>query len=329
MPQHPRRRLVAGTATGLALAWAGARSALAQDGPYPNRAVRYVVPYAPGGPTDNVGRLIAAELANRWKQPVVVENRAGANAIIGAEHVARSAPDGYTLLQGTSSTHGSNPALYPRLPYNAAQDFVPVVPLIEGPLFMGVGNQSAARTVADIIAQARARPGKLNYGTPGAGSPQHLAGELLKLRAGIDIMPVHYKGAAPAMLALQAGEVDMTFDSTAIMHARAGRMRVLGVTTRQRWPLAQEVPTLIEAGVPDFEVRGWFALFAPRGTPADVVERINAAVNDALAVPEVRQKIEAMGYRATGGPVAAFAQGISRELAYWAELVRANQIKVD
>jgi tripartite-type tricarboxylate transporter receptor subunit TctC len=314
-----------GLAALLALA---AGPALAQ-GAYPARPVRYVVPFPPGGPTDNVGRLVAGELSQRWNQAVVVDNRPGANGNIGAEFVARAAPDGYTLLQGNSSTHGSNPALYPRLPYHALQDFVAVVPLIEGPVYLGITSRAPFSSVAELVAHAKANPGKLNYGTSGPGSPQHLAGELLKNKAGIDLTTVHYKGAAPALLALQSGEIDLYFDSTALVHARAGRMKVLGVTTRQRWPLAAEVPTLVEGGVPDFEVRGWFGLFAPRGTPADIVEKVNADVNAALARAEVRQKIEAMGFRPTGGPAAAFAQAVARETTYWAELVKANNLKVD
>jgi tripartite-type tricarboxylate transporter receptor subunit TctC len=303
--------------------------AAAQGDAFPSRPLRYVVPYAPGGPTDTVGRLVAAELSKRLGQQVIVDNRPGANANIGAEFVAKAPADGYTLLQGTSSTHGSNPALYPKLPYDAQRDFVAVIPLIEGPVYLGVGPKSAANTTAELLAFARANPGKLNYGTPGPGSPQHLAGELLKLRAGIDMVAVHFKGAAPAMTALLGGEIDIVFDSTALAQARAGKLKVLGVSTRKRWPLAPDVPTLEEGGVAGFEVRGWFGLFAPRATPGAVVERLNREINDVLALPAVRTRLTEMGYQPVGGGAAAFAESIRAETATWAAVVKAANLTLE
>jgi tripartite-type tricarboxylate transporter receptor subunit TctC len=303
--------------------------ARAQAERWPARPVRYVVPYAPGGPTDTIGRLLATELSALWEQPVVVDNRPGANAVIGADFVSKSPADGYTLLQGTSSTHGTNPALFGRLPYDAQRDFVPVVPLVEGPVYLCVAPDSPWSSVSELLAHARAHPGEMNYGTAGPGSPQHLAGELLRNRAGVDVAAIHYKGAAPALLALARGDIAFYFDSTGVAQARAGRVRVLAVSTRWRWPLAPEVPTLVELGIPDFEIHGWFALFAPVGTPPSVVDRIQHDVNAVLARPEVRQRIEALGLRPLDGGGAELGARVRREARYWDELVRANHLRID
>lgn len=296
---------------------------------YPSRPVRYVIPYATGGPTDAVGRLVATELGALWPHPVIVDNRPGANANIGADFVAKSPADGHTLLQGTSSTHGSNPAVFPRLPYDAFADFVPVVPLIEGPVYLTVKTDSPFRSVGDLVQAARQRPGELNYGTSGPGSPQHLAAELFAQRAGLHVVPIHFHGATGAQLALQRGDIAFYFDSTALVHERAGRIRVLGVSTAVRWPLAPRVPTLAEAGIPDFDLRGWFGIFAPVQTPQLVVRRINEDVNRVLALPRVREHVEAMGYRATGGSSADFAALVQAERHRWADLVRRNRIRVE
>jgi tripartite-type tricarboxylate transporter receptor subunit TctC len=303
------------------------RSQSAPD--YPARPVRYIVPYAPGGPTDTVGRLIAAELTKRWSQQVVVENRPGANANIGAELAAKAPPDGYTLFQGTGSTHGSNPALYPKLPYDPVRDFAPIVPLTESTLYLAVSPSTPVSSVAELIALARAHPGKLNYGSLGPGSAHQLAGELLKLRAGVAIVGIPFKGSAPAMTALLAGEIDVIFDSTALPHAKAGRIKILAVTTRHRWPPSPEIPTMIEAGVPDFESRGWFGLFAPSGTPEAVIQKINRDVNDVLGQADVRRRLTELGAVVTGGTAQAFAESIQRELTFWAAVVKAAGLKVE
>ncbi len=300
-----------------------------QGSAFPSRAVRYVVPYAAGGPTDAVARLVAAELSTLWPHPVFVDNRPGANANIGADFVAKSPPDGHTLLQGTSSTHGSNPAVFSRLPYDAYRDFVAVVPLIEGPVYLAVKTESSLLSLGDLVQAAQRRPGELHYGTSGPGSPQHLAAELFALRLGLRFVPIHFHGASGALLALQRGEIAFYFDSTALVHERAGRVRVLGVSTSQRWPLAPRVPTLMEAGVPDFDLRGWFGIFAPAATDPIVVRGINEDVNRVLALPKIREKVEAMGYRVTGGPSADFAARVEAERQRWADVVRKNRLQID
>ncbi len=303
-------------------------TSMVQAQAWPARPVRYIVPYAAGGPTDIVGRLLAADLQRRWNQQVVVDNRPGANANIGAELAARAAPDGYTLLQGTGSTHGSNPAIY-KIGYDPVRDFVAIVPLVDAVVYLAVANSLPVNSVKELVEHARANPGKLNYGTPGAGSAQHLAGELLRQRTGISMVGVHFKGSAPAIQALQAGDVQLVFDSTAVRYAKAGQAKVLAVASRTRWASTPEIPTMIESGVPDFEARGWFGLFAPAGTPQAVVERINRDVNDALAVPDIRKRLTDIGFAVTGGSQAAFAEGVVREIAYWADLVRATNLKVE
>lgn len=291
----------------------------------PAPPIRYVVPYAPGGPTDRVAHLVAAELSVRLGTPVRVENRPGSNGSVGARLVARGPADGSVLLQGTSSTHGANPSLA-KPGYDAVRDFQPITTLIEGPVYLSVRPDSPHRSVADLLAHARQRGG-VRYATAGVGSPQHLAGELLRARTGIALQPMHFRGAAPALAALERGEVEFYFGSTGPADQRAGRSRVLAVSSPERWPLAPEVPTLMESGVPDFDVRGWFALFAPAATPAPVLQRLQSESRAALAQPRLRSALEGLGYRVVGGGPDELRERMAAELAHWAALVRSGQIQ--
>lgn len=295
---------------------------------FPCQPIRYVVPFRPGGPPDAIARLVTAELTDLWGQPVTVDNRPGANGNVGSEFVVNSPPDGCTLLQGTSATHGSNAVLFPLLPFDPHKDLAPVVPLIEGPLYLAASEQQPFRSVDDLLAHARAHPGELRFATAGPGSPQHLAGELLKIQCGIDLVPVHYAGAAQALRAIVQGDVEIYFGSEFLAHPEAARVHLLGVSTRWRWPLAPHIPTLVERGVADFEIHGWFGIFAPAATPAEVVERINADVNSVLQRPAVAEGIRAFGYRALGGTAGDFAARLQRESQYWAELVRRNRLSL-
>jgi tripartite-type tricarboxylate transporter receptor subunit TctC len=295
---------------------------------FPSGPVRYVVPFRPGGPPDSIARLVAAELAALWGQPVTVDNRPGANGNVGSEFVAHAPADGHTLLQGTSATHGSNAVLFPLLQLRPHTDFVPVVPLIEGPLYLGVNSRQPFRQLGELLDQARARPGELRFATAGPGSPQHLAGELLKVKAGIDILPVHYAGAAQAMQAILNCEVEMYFGSDFMAQPQTAALPLLGVSTRWRWPFAPHVPTLVERGIADFEMHGWFGIFAPSGTPPQTVERINAGVNEVLSNPHVAQGIGSYGYMVLGGSSADFAARMRREVSYWAEIVRTNKLSL-
>lgn len=296
--------------------------------PYPPKPVRYVVPFRPGGPPDAIARLVTAQLSALWGQPVTVDNRPGANGNVGSEFVAHSPPDGCTLLQGTSATHGSNAALFPLLPFDPHKDLAPVVPLIEGPLYLAASEHQPYHTVDELLAYARARPGEVRFATAGPGSPHHLAGELLKVSAQIDIAPVHYAGAAQALRALIQGDVEIYFGSDFSVHADAAKVQVLAVSTRWRWPLAPQVPTLVECGIADFEIHGWFGIFVPVGTPPELLERINADVNGVLRQPAVENGIQAFGYRVLGGPSQDFAARLQREVAYWGELVRRNKLSL-
>ncbi|HVE52381.1 MAG TPA: tripartite tricarboxylate transporter substrate-binding protein [Ramlibacter sp.] len=295
---------------------------------FPPRPVRYVVPFRPAGPPDAIARLVTAELTTLWRQPVTVDNRPGANGSVGSEFVVHSPPDGCTLLQGSSATHGSNSVLFPMLPFDAHTDLAPVVPLIEGPLYLAASEQQPFHDVAGLVAHAREHPGDIRFATAGPGSPQHLAGELLKIRAGIDITHVHYAGAAHALRALVQGDIEIYFGSDFSAHPEAARVQILGVSTRWRWPLVPHIPTLVESGVPDFEIHGWFGIFAPAATPAHIVGRINADVNAVLALPSVQQGIQAFGYRALGGTVDDFAARLQREQAHWADLVKRNGLSL-
>lgn len=321
-----RRSFVAAAGAGLVNLAASAR---AQVAAYPTRPVRIVVPYAAGGPTDAISRVAAQKLSETWGQQVIVDNKPGANANIGAELVARAPNDGYTLLLGTGSTHGINPAIYPRLPFDPVKDFAPVVQLTDSTLYLAVLPSFPVASLAELVSYAKANPGKLNYASVGIGSAHHLAGEMLKLRAGLDITHVPYKGSAPARSALLAGEVQMAFDSAVMPLARSGQVRVLGVTSSRRWPSSAEVPTFIEQGFPDFVVGGWFALFAPAGTPAAIVEKINSDTNKALADPAVRERAAAMSLLVQGGSVRELETLVASELRRWPPVVKASGAKFE
>lgn len=292
------------------------------DPAWPTRPVSIVVPYAPGGNTDLLARSVAQSLGATWKQQVNVENKPGAGTNIGAAHVARAAPDGHTLFLGQSASHGINPTLYRSLPFDPLRDFATIALLAESTLFLVTGAAGDIRRVADLQAASRAGR-RLNFGSVGIGSAHHLAGQLLKARLGLDAEHVPYKGSAPLLQALATGEVQFAFDATALAWVRDGRLRALAVARPQRWPLADDIPSLAEQGVPDFEVGGWFGLMAPAATPAAVVARIAADVAAVQVSPEFRTRIAQLGLAPlAGGPVPMKAH-VEREIAKYAQLVRA------
>jgi len=299
-------------------------AAQAQD--YPTRPVRWVIPFAPGGINDIMGRLVAQRLADRLGQQVVVDNRGGGGGIIAAEIVARAPADGHTLFQTNAGPHGINPSLYPKLPYDAVRDFTPVTQLVATPMILVVPAASPAKTVKELIALARSRPEGLNYGSTGNGSTPHLTTEHLKALTGIQLVHVPYKGAAPAFIDMMAGQIAMQFTTLASAQAfvSTGRVRVLAVCSANRLQLLPDVPTMAEAGVPKFEISIWNGVLAPARTPSPVVQRLNREIAEILRVPEVRERIVATGSEPVGSTPDAFGNYIRAEIAAWGDIVRRS-----
>lgn len=309
--------------------------ALAQSA-WPNKPVRIVVPFAPGGTTDILARAIAPELSRAFGQQFVVENKAGAGGNLGAEQVAKSPGDGYTLLMGTVGTHGINRALYAKLPYDPFKDFMPITLVAGVPNVMVVNGEFAAahkiNSVNDFIQYARANPGKLNMASSGNGTSIHLAGELFKSMTGTFMAHIPYRGSSPALLDLAAGNMHVMFDNlpSAMQLIKAGRIKALAVTSGQRSSAVPELPTIEEAAnLKGFEASSWFGLLAPTGTPVDVVNRIQQEVAKSLATPAIKDKLQAQGAIPSGNTPAQFAALIEAEHKKWAEVVKTSGAKVD
>jgi tripartite-type tricarboxylate transporter receptor subunit TctC len=297
---------------------------------YPSRPVRLLVPYVAGGGSDFVGRTVATKLTEMWGSPVVVENRPGGGTNIAAELVARAGPDGYTLLLGgTPST--VNVSLYPKLSYDTVKDFAPVIHLDRAPNVLAVHPSLPVRSVKDLIALAKAKPGTLNYASAGIGSSNHLSGELFRVMARIDIVHVPYKGGAAAVTDLMGGQVALYFGTTpsTMPLVKSGRLRGLAVTTAKRTPAAPELPTMAEAALPGFESSAWHGVFAPAGTPQAVVTRLNTDLNALLKSPEVVQRFASQGIDPTGGSPAEFAAFIKEDIAKYRKLVQTAGIRMD
>jgi tripartite-type tricarboxylate transporter receptor subunit TctC len=299
--------------------------------PFPSKQVRFVVPYPPGGPLDTVARLLGQKVSASIKEPVVIDNVPGAGGNIGAQVVARAAPDGHTILMGAVATHAINPTLYPSIPYDAGKDFIAVTQVASTPNVLVVNPALEATTVAEFIKLAKSKPGKLNFGSGSTGSAGHLAGELFKTMAGVDMAHIPYKGAAAAMQDLIGGRVDLMFDNMAssLAQVKGGRVRALAVTTAKRSPLAPELPTIAESGLPGFDINTWFGIFVPAGTPRAAVDRLHAEFTKALAMPDVREKMLALGAEPVGSTPAEFAAYVKSEAAKYAKLIKASGAKVD
>ncbi len=325
------RRSCLRVAAAVALAAVIAPLALAQTVAFPTKTVRLVVPFPAGGPLDATGRAIAQKLTEAWGQSVVVDNRPGAGGNIGADLVAKSAPDGYTVVMGALSTHAVNPSLYPSMPYDAVKDFAPITLIAVTPNVLVVNPALPVKSVRELIAYAKANPNKLSFGSGSNGSAGHLAGELFKVETGTDLVHIPYKGAAPAMQALLAGDTQLMFDNlaSAMPQVKAGKLRALAVTTAKRSSLVPELPTMAEAGVPGFDIATWFGLLAPAGTPKDVIAKWNADVVKILDSPEMRQKLQAQGAEPTPMTPAQFAAFIAAELPKYARIVKISGAKVD
>ena len=299
--------------------------------PFPGKQIRFVVPYPPGGPLDTVARLLGQKVSASIKHPVVIDNVPGAGGNIGAGVVARAAPDGYTILMGAVATHAINPTLYSTIPYNAEKDFLAVTQVASTPNVLVVNNAIEANSVAEFIKLAKSKPGKLNFGSGSTGSAGHLAGELFKTMAGVDMAHIPYKGAAGAMQDLIGGRVDLMFDNLAssLSQVKGGRVRALAVTTSKRTKLAPELPTIAESGLPGFDISTWFGIFVPAGTPRPVVDRLHAEFTRALAAPDVREKMLALGAEPVGSTPEQFAAYVKAEAAKYAKLVRTSGARVD
>ena len=294
---------------------------------FPLRTVRIVVPFTPAGPVDILGRVVAERLAVRWKTGAIVENRPGAGTVIGTELVAKAPPDGHTLLLAVTS-HAVNATLVDKLPFDPVKDFAPVVLAATAQNILAVNPSVNARSPADLIALAKASPGKLNAASPGQGTTLHLAAEMLKSAAGIDFAIVHYKGSQPALTALLSGEVSFMFDAgTVIPYAQAGKLRVLAVTGPKRSPILPDAPTMIESGLPGFEVVSWYGFLAPAGTPRSAIDALNRAINEALLEPEVRARIGRINLEPAGGTPEELDRYIRSQIARWGNVIRAAGVK--
>ena len=298
---------------------------------YPDKPIRLVVPFPPGGGADAIARSLTPKLSQALGQTVYVENKPGAGGNVGAEFVARAAADGYTLLYGTNGTHAINQTLYGNLRFDPVKDFAPVSRLTEIAPMLVVHPDLPARTVAELIRYARANPGKINFASAGNGTTSHLAGELFKTLAGVDIVHVPYRGGNAAMIDVIAGRAPMMIDvmPNALPQALAGKVRGLAVASARRTACAPNYPTLAESGLPGFELAAWDGILAPAGTPQAVVKQLNAAIRDALADPHVSASLVARGAQPVPGSPAEFARHIRTESAKWAELIRSSGARND
>jgi tripartite-type tricarboxylate transporter receptor subunit TctC len=315
-------RLLAGAMCLLASGLAGAQN-------WPTQPVKIVAPVPAGGGVDILARAIAQKLQEQWNVSVVVENRPGASALIGTDHVARST-DGHTLLMGYSVL-ATNKFLVSKLPYDLDRDLAPIVHVGYIPLILVTQPAFPANSVKELIALLKANPGKYSYASGGAGAGAHLSGELFKHLTGVELTHVPYKGNAPALNDLLGGHVAIMFDTitTSIPHVKSGRLKALATTAEKRSPLAPDVPTMIEAGVPGFEISAWYMMFAPASMPKDVVQKVNAAVNKAIADPELAQRLGAQGVTFVGGPVRSAETFLSSEVDRWGRIIKAANIKAE
>ena len=304
-------------------------AALAQA--YPNKPVRMIVGFPPGGGTDVVARVIGAKLSEWWGQAVAVENRPGATGTIGADAVAKSAPDGYTLIMGHVNSHAIAPNLFSKLPYDAIKDFAAVAYVGYVPNVLAVHPSVPARTVKELVALAKAKPGQLNYASSGNGSTQHLAGEMFKQLTGTEIVHVPYKGSGDAIKDLLAGVVAMNFDTMppVLPHIQAGKLRGLAISTPRRLSQLADVPTFEEEGIKGFDVTNWYGVMAPAGTPRDIINKLNGDINKAMRVPEVHARLEAVGTQMREQSAAEFDAFMKAEVAKYAKLIKDANIRVE
>jgi len=299
--------------------------------PYPAKPVRVVVPFAAGGTTDIVTRILAQRLTENWGQQLIVDNRAGAGGNIGSEIIATSPPDGYSILMATVATHGINASLYKKIPYDPIKDFSPITLVASTPSVLMVNPSVAANSVKQLISLAKAKPGQLNFGSPGNGSSHHLAGELFDSMAGVKMAHIPYKGTAAALIDLMAGQIQLTFDTlpSAMPYVKAKKLKALAVTSTKRTRSLSDLPTVSEAGVPGYEVTSWYGALAPAGTPTDIVKKLNADFVRTIHIPQVTEKMIEAGADPVANTPEQFAAFIRSELKKWAKVVQDCGARVD
>ena len=329
---HSRRRLLGRglrISTLLSLALASPLAALA-DAAYPDKPIKFVVPYPPGGGTDVVARIVQQRLQAALGQPIVIENKGGAGGSLGTDIVAKAAPDGYTVLF-TLSSHTINPAIFPKLPFDTLKDFESVGLVASLPQLLAANMAVPVRSVADVVAQAKAAPDKFSFASVGNGSPGHLAGELMVLRTGAPMAHIPYRGGGPAVTDVIGGQVPLLWVSipAAAAQVKAGKLRALAVSTTRRSPAFPDVPTMQEAGVSDFEVDSWYAMLVPAKTPRPIIDRLNKALNTVLAEPAIRAQLIDQGADAVGGTPEALSKVIAAEVPKWIKLAKDANIKAD
>jgi len=327
-------RILAGAVLALVSIGAAAQYSTPGGAPaptYPSKPVRMVVGFPPGGGTDVVARVISAKLQEWWGQAVAVENRPGATGTIGADNVAKSAPDGYSLIMGHVNSHAIAPNLFPKLPYDALKDFAAVAYVGYVPNVLAVHPSVGVKSVKELVALLKANPGKFNYASSGNGSTQHLAGEMFKQLTGTSIVHVPYKGSGDAIKDLLAGVVAMNFDTMppVLPHIQAGKLRGLAISTPKRLPQLANVPTFLEEGITGFDVANWYGVMAPAGTPREIVRKLNTDINKAMQVPEVRARLEAVGTQLNEQSAASFEAYMKAEVVKYARLIKDANIRIE
>lgn len=331
MNQPTRRSMTLALACVLAGLAATPSAFAAEDvASYPSRAITVVVGFPPGGPTDIIARVVATRLAQAWGKPVVVENKPGGGSNIATEQVVRAAPDGYTLLVETIA-NATNMSVYKKLNYDTQRDLAPIVQFMASPSVLVVGPKVPAKNLTELLALAKAQPGKLDYASTGVGGSPHLAGEMLKYRAGIDIVHIPYKGAAPALNDLLGGNVAIGFMTSLglVQHLQSGKLRAIAAASPQRIPELPDVPTMAEAGMPNFHVLSWNGLAAPAKTPRPIIDKLNTEVNRILASPDVRKQLQTLGAYAVGGSPEDFSKFVDSEIKTWGAVVKSASLSLD